>query len=264
MKVCYLKETKTYAKWRMFFFLYLGIKKGLDAFWINEGSLHIFKIPIFKNKKNYQKIMTYLKRKGMKKVCADLIQNEYLLQKIKENFEIIQGNTAFSYFFEEIIDKFMKMHSFLYEESELIFISNAPARVKEYLEKVVKKFKKVSVYTSQKQKFNHLTEETLKMYGTTLFLKDAQEKPKKYKKIYVNLENKKIFHKKFFKNVTIIDIFKTYENAFCEVLFKIPFEKDNILKEEKINKNLCFLEYLTEKSKINLQKECKVVNIRKI
>lgn len=264
MHACFLKETNQFSKLKLFLFFCLGIKKVMNTLWVNKKEIHIFYIPLLKNKKKYQKIITYLKKSGIKKVCADSIKDEVLLDEINKNFQILQGEKVFSYFFEEIIDKFMKKNSLLYEESEISLISDEPLHVKKYLEKIVKKFKKVSIYTSQKEKFYNLAEELLKTYGTTLLLKDKQDQPKKYKRIYINLENKNIFSKNFFQNVSIIDVFKKYENGFHEVLFKMPFEKESFLKEHKISKNLCFYAYLIEKSKINLQKEYKIVNIRKI
>ena len=264
MDMCFLKETKNYKNYKLFFFLYFHINKILNSFWIHEGYLHIFYVPLFKKKRNYEKIIAYLKEKGIKKVCINHITDDFLIEKIKETFKVFEGEPLFYYYFEKIIDKFMKKNAFLYEESEIAFISDEPEQVKKYIEKVVKKFKKVSIFSKKKEHFINLAEECLKMYGTTLFLKDEKEQPKKQKRIYVNLENKTIFSKNFFKNVSIIDIFHIYENSFNEVLFKIPFSEELILKKEKISKNLCFLEYLSEKSKESLQTEYKIVNIKKI
>lgn len=264
MENCFLKETKKYKKIPLFFFLYFHFPKGMDSFWVNKEELHIFYMPFLKSNKNYQKIINYLKEKGVKKVCTEHIENEILLKKIKENFKVITGEKSFFLFFEKIIDKFMKMHSLLYEESEIVFLSERPEHAKKYIKLCIKKFKKVSIYTKKKESFKKLSEHMLKTYGTEVFLKDKKEYPQKRNRIYINLEKNKNFNENFFKNVYFIDIYRQYKNAFCEVLFLIPFQENSLLKEEKIHKNLFFADYMMKKCNINIQKEWKIVNIKRI
>ena len=78
----------------------------------------------------------------------------------------------------------------------------------------------------------------------------------------MNLEPLPIFKETLFKSLYMIDIYKVYKGAFCDVIFSYTTKEDNMINEYQIIKNLCFTEYLKKLHHFNEKWENSTKNFK--
>lgn len=266
MENCILNQTEKYVKFDYFLFRYFKIKRIFKKMNKIQEDINIYNIPFpekikEKSKKKYcTSLCSYLKKCGIKKVCLGTIKDTFLKETIKKEFRLYTGISVFEEKFKEILLFFAKKKGYQLKDCEICFISNYPEQVKKYLLKCIKNVKKIAVFTTEPEKFNIFIKEIRENYGILI---ERNEKVKKYNHIYINLEEKPIFHPAFFKNVSLIDVYYFYKNAYNEILFFTGTEKEGFLKEKGLTKTISLLEYLKENTSFLNNNHEKIVNIKK-
>lgn len=270
MDTCLVSCTEQYSKLDFFLFRYFGIKRLFKKMKKSCGGINLFYIPIHEKMKEsykekyFQSVCRYLRGQGIKEVCFDTIKDTLLQESLKKEFQIVSGVYIFYTLFQDILQFLVKKRGFKLHECEIAFISNKPEQVEKYLLKCIKTVKSICVFTTDPARFESLVQKTRDTYGLFLKVHGKKEKVKKYNKIYINLEEFRIFDKAFFKYVHCLDIYNVYESAYNDVLLHYKTEADDFLKKNKIKKNLCFTDYLIKTGFIFKQNHNKIVNIRKI
>ena len=270
MKSCYIKETDYASRLQIFRFTHFKSEKLVKENIKREGRMTIIHIPKIHTKKPakirkyYNKWCYILKMMGIKYFCAGNIENELLKYYLRNAFSEIRGEAVLRNHFDEIISYFAKKKGFSLSECEIVLISDQPTVCRGYFEKVIRKVRKITVYTNKEALFSDLSEELRKEYGVHLSIKGKEQKPKYFRRLYVNLEEDYLFPRSFFQQIPILDIYQTYQNSYHKILFEYKTEMENVINTYKIAKNLTFTAYLEEIMKETQQKNYKITNIAKL
>lgn len=280
METCFIMEEKKVSKPEFFLFYYFGWKKLLKKNTYLKENMCLLKIPLpeftkeEKKKRYFLKVMRYLKKKNVKKLYINHIQDNQLKCILKKEFPVFYGKELFSAYFSDILKFFITKKGYRSESCEIIFISNYPKVVREYILQCYKNVKNISIFTTNGTLFQALIDEFREKYGMFIQKKGKNDKVKKHNKIYVNLDAERIVDSAFFKDANILDIYDIYKNAINEILFSYKIKDNSFLKENKIVKNIPFTEYYAKalckekdgKKMIDFLKEkhYKIVNIKKL
>ncbi|MBE7035989.1 MAG: hypothetical protein E7403_01695 [Ruminococcaceae bacterium] len=279
MQDCYMTTTEKGSLLEVILFCFFGFKQLFKKRIIKGNDLLIIFIPLPKSLGEklqtiyFKKLCKLFHKMHIRNICAYNIKNPVLAYKLRTEFYILKGISVFHDAFYDILERFSKKIGYPLKECELVLISNYPREAKQYILKIIKQIKSIVIYTTKPDKFTNMIEEIKKQYGIYITLKSKEDYAKKYKKIYVNIEPTPIFKESFFQSVHMIDSYKFYKGAFCDVIFSYNTPEDHIIKENKIIKNLCFTEYYTKThnnhenkgntSKILKNDHYKIVNIVK-
>ncbi|MBR4891125.1 MAG: hypothetical protein IKU15_07555 [Clostridia bacterium] len=268
MQGCFIKESEEFKKIDLFFYKLFGFKKILKKMIVNDN-FKILKLPKL-NKKYYRKFLKFLNKEKVKEICLDNNVNKELKEFLIKEFKETEKESVFKEIFSDVIIFFAKKKGLNLNNSEIIFISSTPSLLKEYILKIYKNVKNISVITNKKEKFDKLIEDFQKDYGIFIKIKDKNEKVKKQNTIYINIEKEKFLCDESFLNVNLIDIFKNYKGAFNDIYFHYKTNSESILKKEKIVKNLSFTQFYIKNLCENCnnlsffkEKRYKIVNIIK-
>ncbi len=270
MRSCYIKETEQALPMNLFLFTHFKTEKLAKENIKREGHMTIVHIPKIKEKKPqftrkyYSKWCHILKMMGIKSFCAGNIEDGLLKYYLRNSFQEIMGESVFEKNFEQIILFLTQKKGFSLHECELVFISDKPHVCKPYVEKIIKKVRKITVYTNNTGVFGELSEELRKEYGVFLSVKGKEHKPKYFRRIYVNLEDDYLFPKNFFQQVPVLDIYQKYQNSYNQIILEYKTEAEKVINAYKIDKNLPFTAYLEEITENPQQKDYKIINIRKL
>lgn len=279
MQDCYMTTTEKAKKIEILLFCLFGIKRLFKKRIISGKKLMLIFVPLpqalgEKLKKLYLKKMCKLFHKmHIRNICAYNIKDTLLAHELKNEFYILKGISVFYDHFYDIIKRFSQKIGYSLNECELAFICNYPKEAQQYILKVIKDVKAITIYTTKPDCFKNMVEEIKNQYGIYITLKNKEDKVKKYKKIFVNLEPTPIFKESFFQSVYIIDLYHFYQGAYCDVIFSYNTFEEDVIKKNKIVKNLCFTEYYKKlynsneiegnTTKILKKNQYKIVNIVK-
>lgn len=249
MQDCYITTTDKVKKIEILLFCLLGIKKGLKKRIIKGNKMMLVFIPLpqsmgEKLKKIYfKKLCKLFHKMHIRNICAYNIKDTLLAYVLKNEFYILKGISVFYNYFYDIIQRFSQKAGYPLQECEVTLISNYPKDAQQYILKMIKAVKSISIYTTKPENFKNMVEEIKNQYGIYITLKNRDDKVKKYKKIFINLEPTPIFKESFFQSVYMIDPYHFYQGAFHDVIFSYNTVEEDMIKKNKIIKNLCFTEY---------------------
>ena len=280
MNKCYITTTDRYCKFDFLLYRLFGWKKMLKKITFCQNHINLFTLPLPKKmkerqkKKYFTKLCNYFHRLDIQSVCCSNIMDDLLRYYLKTEFQWIDGSAVFSELFFDVISSFCVKKGYNLEECELIFLSNCPKDVRNYIEKSLKKVKKISIFTTNPSLFDGFVQEFRDQYGIFIQVKGKDDKVKKYNKIYINCEPDRIVDESFFSSVHLIDPYRVYHGAFNEILLSYKTDEDAFIKEHHIIKNLPFTEYYIRSVTLNADKNFvksflkknhyKIVNIKKL
>ena len=268
MENCYIRTTDQGSKFQIFLFCLFGMKGFLKKRIVKGKKIFFISIPLpsslkeKQRKKYFKHLCKLFHNMHIKNICAYNINDLQLLSYLKTEFYIFNGASVFYSCFDEILNHFSQKIEYSLKECEVALISNYPKEAKQYILKIIRDVKSVVIYTKQPDKFKNMVEEIKNQYGIYITLKNQEERLKKYKRIYVNLEPLPIFKETLFKSLYMIDIYKVYKGAFCDVIISYTTKEDNMINEYQIIKNLCFTEYLKKLHHFNEKWENSTKNFK--
>ncbi len=279
MQDCYMTTTEKAKKIEILLFCIFGIKRLFKKRIIKGKKMTLIFIPLpnslgEKLKKLYiKKLCKFFHKMHIRNICAYNIKDTLLAYALKNEFYILKGTSVFCDHFYDVLKRFSQKIGYSLKECELVLVSNYPKEAQQYILKMIKAVKSIAIYTTKPDTFKNMVEEIKNQYGIYITLKNKDDKVKKYNKIFVNLEPTPIFKESFFQSVYMIDIYRFYQGAFRDVIFSYNTIEEDLIKANKIIKNLCFTEYYKKlynsseieenTTKILKKNQYKIVNIVK-
>ena len=249
MQDCYITTTEKAKKIEVLLFCFFGMKRIFQTRIIKGNKLMLIFIPLpnslgEKLRKRYvKKLCKFFHKMHIRNICAYNIKDTLLAYELKNEFYVLKGISVFYDYFYDILKRFSQKNGYLLQECELVLISNYPKEAQQYILKMIKDVKSIAIYTTKPDNFKNMVEEIKNQYGMYITLKNKEDKVKKYKKLYINLEPTPIFKETFFQSVQMIDLYHFYQGAFQDVIFSYNTLEEDMIKANKIIKNLCFTEY---------------------
>ncbi len=249
MQDCYMTTTEKAKKIEILLFCFFGIKRLLKKRIVKGNKLMLIFIPLpnslGEKLKNiyFKKLCKFFHKMHIRNICAYNIKDTLLYHELRNEFYVLKGISVFYDHFYDILKRFSQKSGYPLQECELAFVSNYPKEVQQYILKVIKDVKSITIYTTKPDNFKNMVEEIKNQYGMYITLKNKDDKVKKYKKLYINLEPTPIFKESFFQASHMIDIYNFYQGSFRNVIFSYNTFEEDLIKEYKIMKNLCFTEY---------------------
>lgn len=249
MQDCYMTTTEKGNKIEILLFCFFGIKRLFKKRIIKGNKLMLTFIPLphslgEKLKKLYfKKLCNFFHKMHIRNICAYNIKDALLAYELRNEFNILKGISVFYDHFYDILKRFSQKMGYPLQECELVLISNYPKEAQQYILKMIKDVKSIAIFTTKPDHFKNMVEEIKNQYGIYITLKNQDDKVKKCKKVYINLEPTPIFKESFFQSVHMIDLYQLYQGAFQDVIFSYNTVEEDVIKKNKIIKNLCFTEY---------------------
>jgi len=256
MENAYLKESK--HRYTLYKALRMKIK-------IEKGeNFCVLQIPKLKRKNDYIRLCKKMKKFGVQTVCIDDIKDEVLRYYIKQEFSVKDGSKLFMDYFYDILSFFINKKEMNLPESQIVLISNNSRMTEEYISFIYKKVKRISIYTTTPSLFFSLTEKYRDEYGIFLELMGKDDKVKKYRRFYINIDKENSFKDDFFRGCYLLDPFCKYKGGFYDVIFQFKTSDEHLIQKYNIRKNLMFTDFFRENNNNFNRKDNKIVNIEKI
>lgn len=263
MEQIYIKETNAKNKWDTFLLHTCFAKNIFYKYIVEEKGMFFFLLPMIKGKKYGKKVCKFLTEQGVTTVYFSSLQEKQIEQDIKKAFHYQNGENTFLYFFPQILDFLFRKKNIKMQEASVYFISNDAKKTESYIKPIYKKVKKIGIYTNNPALFEELLWKTREEYGFMLEIKGGKDHIKKYNSVYINLSKDRIVKEDLFIGCTCFDMYKKYKGAYQNVNFFYKIQLEKVIKQQKIDKNLQFMEYHIENDKKFSKNQCKIVNIEK-
>ena len=266
MDECIINQTEQYLKKDFLLFRFFKSNQIFKRAKKQEENICIFSLPIpeklygKQKEKYYFSFIKYLKKNGIKKICFGRLKDTFFKDILKKEFDYYRGNDVFCEYFSSVLSFFTEKKGIEIEKLTINFICEHETVLEKYLEKCIKKVKKINIFTTNPKRFQNLQEKMQEKTG--IFISFHQD-VKKYNNIYINLEEKNIFSDIFFQSVDMIDPFSVYKNSYNNIIFFFPTKQDSFLKENGIKKTCAVVEYLQNNQKFCISKTKKIANIQK-
>lgn len=224
----------------------------------------IITIPVLKKKRDYTRACYKIKKKGIKKVCYPYFKDKILEYYIKQEFKIYQGESILSEIFPEVLSFIAKKKNIGLSDCHLVFIGNRPDITEKYINKICRIVRRISLLTTKPYLFSNIIKKYQEDYGIFIDIKGKDDKVKKYRYIYVNLDHKKVFREDLFRNANLLDIYKIYKGSFQQIVLEFMTESEAMIDKYQIIKNISFAEFIRENNQNISENDYKIVNIEKL